>query len=433
MKWDGQQDTALAQVARWMLIPPTVEQLFCLFGYAGVGKTTLAKYLVSLARRKWLFASFTGKAAHVLRTKGCEGAQTIHSLIYRPAGTTKDKEIRQLEEKILEIDRKIDELGGDNLTREESQEAFDGYAELLRQRQLLLEGIRRVQSESEVRWALWANSPLADPSVEGIVIDECSMVDKQIGQDLESFGKKILVLGDPAQLPPVGGGGYFTNREPDVLLTEVHRHAQESGILRLATQVRQGANHIGPMIWGEDCSVLSQDFLSDKERQNAMLSADQVLVGRNATRRQFNLAIRHLLGYEKLLVPGDRLVCLKNDRALGVYNGSQWKVQTIEEIDALEKTATVTLRSEDNSSEFITVPIWLHHLLGKPNELSDMGWDRYDRGEFDYGYVLTVHKAQGSQWDNVVLCDEGSAFRQDARRWRYTGITRAARKLTVLL
>ena len=52
---------------------------------------------------------------------------------------------------------------------------------------------------------------------------------------------------------------------------------------------------------------------------------------------------------------------------------------------------------------------------------------------FDYGYVLTVHKAQGSQWDDVVLFDESWAFREHRDRWLYTGITRAAERLTVVV
>ena len=58
---------------------------------------------------------------------------------------------------------------------------------------------------------------------------------------------------------------------------------------------------------------------------------------------------------------------------------------------------------------------------------------RRNSDSFDYGYVLTVHKAQGSQWDNVVLFDESWAFREHRDRWLYTGITRAAERLTVVI
>ena len=66
--------------------------------------------------------------------------------------------------------------------------------------------------------------------------------------------------------------------------------------------------------------------------------------------------------------------------------------------------------------------------------IEDYDWPRrkpYD--EFDFGYVLTVHKAQGSQWDDVVLFDESFAFPDSRERWLYTGVTRAAKRLTVVV
>ena len=70
---------------------------------------------------------------------------------------------------------------------------------------------------------LWDDAPAS--KAELIVIDECSMVDAELGRDLMSFGVPLLVLGDPAQLPPIQGGGFFTEAEPDAMLTEVHRQA----------------------------------------------------------------------------------------------------------------------------------------------------------------------------------------------------------------
>ena len=73
------------------------------------------------------------------------------------------------------------------------------------------------------------------------MIDECSMVDAELGRDLMSFDVPVLVLGDPAQLPPIQGGGFFTEAEPDAMLTEVHRQAQDDPIVRLSMEVREGA------------------------------------------------------------------------------------------------------------------------------------------------------------------------------------------------
>src|SRR3954447_8475454 len=157
-----QQDQALQAVSAWLAEKPGgpgTQQIFRLFGYAGTGKTTLARHLAQNVDGKVAFAAFTGKAAMVMRAKGCFGASTIHSLIYR--------------------------------ARESGEEtpSFD----------------------------LWEDAPASKAKL--IVIDECSMVDADLGRDLLSFGVPILVLGDPAQLPPISGGGFFTAEEPDMMLT----------------------------------------------------------------------------------------------------------------------------------------------------------------------------------------------------------------------
>ena len=179
MNFSGQQNEALSKAGAWlrMRYAPT----FYLAGYAGAGKSTLAMHLAEHADGKVAFAAFTGKAAMVMRQKGCHGARTIHALIY---------------------ESDVDPTTGDVTTRLRPPGWLDKYAL--------------------------------------IIIDECSMVDEEMGKDLLSFGRPVLVLGDPAQLPPVRGGGYFTARQPDYMLTEVHRQAADSPIIRLATEIREG-------------------------------------------------------------------------------------------------------------------------------------------------------------------------------------------------
>ena len=148
------------------------------------------------------------------------------------------------------------------------------------------------------------------------------MVDAELGRDLLSFGVPVLVLGDPAQLPPIQGGGFFTEAEPDVMLTEVHRQAQDNPIVRLSMDIRAG-EYLEPGRYGETEVVAKSDL--DPQR---VLDADQVLVGRNATRRAYNNRMRERRGFEDAMPSaGDKLVCLRNNRKKGLFNGGLWTVK----------------------------------------------------------------------------------------------------------
>jgi len=379
-----------------------------------------------------------------MRQKGCADATTIHSLIYRPAGESKSSEIALLTQRIEQLERKERSLHHGLVERNVVLLSPKDAEELKTRRAQLA----KVSADNQPRFQLWANSPLADPNIDGIVIDECSMIDQYLGRDLESFGKKILVLGDPAQLPPVGAGGYFTNRDPDFHLSEIHRHARESGILRLATEIREGKSirtwadrGRDPQVreWEDsgqaDVVVRRRGDWDIQDLQMCVLAADQVLVGRNATRRTANRRHREMLGRtDPMPVPGDRLVCLRNDRELGLFNGAQFVVLAAD-CDPGSRTAELRLVDEDGRE--LSVCSWLHHLIGGDDairDLTDMGPRRRDLAEMDYAYALTVHKSQGSQWKDVLVFDESAAFGSEVgRRWIYTAITRASEKLTVVI
>ena len=128
------------------------------------------------------------------------------------------------------------------------------------------------------------------------------MVDAELGRDLMSFDCPLLVLGDPAQLPPIQGGGFFTDAEPDAMLTEVHRQAQDDPIVRMSMDIREGRElEIGRH--GESEVVSRKELDPDR-----VMSADQVLVGRNNTRRAYNMRVRQRLNIEDPLpVAGDKL------------------------------------------------------------------------------------------------------------------------------
>jgi exodeoxyribonuclease-5 len=361
--WSPQQDAALAAVSRWL--KAGTPQVFRLFGYAGTGKTTLARHTAEAVGGEVVFAAYTGKAAHVMRAKGCVGAGTIHSLIYRARGE--------------------DENGPTFVL---NQDSAAGKAAL-------------------------------------VVIDECSMVDEEIGRDLLSFGAPVLVLGDPAQLPPVAGGGFFTDAGPDVMLTEVHRQAADDPIIRMSMIVRQGG------VLAEGAYGASRVVGRDDIEPEEVLAADQVLVGRNATRRSYNARVRHLLGREgPVPVADDTLVCLRNVRRRGLLNGSLWRVERARKPRKGLLRYTLSPEDGDTGNRRTVVSINPAYFDGTAAALSPAERRRSD--EFDFGYVLTVHKAQGSQWDDVILFDESFAFRQNRARWLYTGITRAAERLTVV-
>jgi exodeoxyribonuclease V len=362
------QDAALKAASDWLAAKPGrggTPQVFRLFGYAGTGKTTLARHLAEGIDGTVRYAAFTGKAALVMRSRGCEGASTLHSLIYK--------------------------------ARESDQETPS--------------------------FELWDDAPASRARL--IVVDECSMVDAELGRDLLSFDVPVLVLGDPAQLPPVQGGGFFTDAEPDVMLTEVHRQAEDDPIVRLSMDVREGRT-LSPGTYGET-EVVTRSTL-DPQR---VLAAEQVLVGRNTTRRAYNRRMRERRGLtEELPMPGDKLVCLRNNRRKALFNGGLWTVT--ERRASKSKLVTMRIKPEDDpAGREVKVTVRPECFLGG---IEDMAWEErraYD--EFDYGYVLTVHKSQGSQWDDVVLFDESFAFQDSRARWLYTGITRAAKRLSIVI
>lgn len=374
MRFSPEQDRALVEVDRWLKAGE--RQVFRLFGYAGTGKTTLARHLAEGVDGDVLFAAFTGKAAQVLRSRGAANASTIHSLIYRPRG-----------EEAVE-----DEETG--------------------------------KTEVMPMFALNRQSPVSKAAL--IIIDECSMVDEALGQDLLSFGTPVLVLGDPGQLPPVSGGGFFTEHDPDVLLEEIHRQALDNPIVELARQVRLG-HSIMVGDYGETARIIRK---ADVEAE-LVLQADQVLVGTNRTRRRYNERLRQLKGFEgPLPAAGDKLVCLRNDPQKGLLNGSLWQVTSAAR--TVKPFMNVLIRAEDEGIERYSAKVKLLKAAFEEPE-REIPWQvRRRHDDFDYGYALTVHKAQGSQWDEVVLFDESYAFREHRDRWLYTAVTRAAERLTIV-
>lgn len=368
MKFEGQQATALQAVQKW-LRDKRGKQIFRMFGFAGAGKTTLAKEVANMVPGKVLFCSFTGKAALVLKSKGCTPSSTIHSLIYKPL---EDPET------------------------------------------------------GETKFILNPDSDAATADL--IIVDEVSMVGEDIGKDLLSYGTRILVLGDPAQLPPIKGTGFFTDAEPDVMLTEIHRQAADNPIIRMSIDVREGR----PLQMGHygESKVITRDQVDQQE----VLAADQILVGMNKTRRAFNARIRTLLDRtSRYPEQGDRVICLRNNKIKKLLNGGMWNVEKSYMVGAKHKRIAMEIKSLDDDSILhpVEVEVPIEFFLGTDDQLD---WRvKKEHDEFDHGYAISVHKSQGSSWSHVVVFDESRVFREHAMNHLYTALTRASDRVTVVI
>ena len=366
MAWSPQQELALKSVNRWFVGETKRKKIFRLFGPAGTGKTYLAKSFAEQIDGDVVYCAFTGKASDVLRKYGCHGATTIHSLIYTP-----------------DVDKKT--------------------------------GI--------VTFRLNRDSPVKDAAL--IIIDECSMVNEELAKDLLSFGKPILVLGDPFQLPPVEGAGYFTNAEPDFMLTEIHRQAKDNPIIHLATMIR---NHELPSLgnYGESRVI-------DKIGTEDLVNCDQVLVGRHVTREMVNKKVRKIKEFdEDLPMPGEKLICLKNDRDLYIYNGSMFEVLKTIPPKKFSKFFEMHLDHDDGSRAAVKVKVHMSFFDDAVAAPGKKDWKMLKgTQEFDFGYGVTVHKAQGSQWDHNLVWDESYCFRDASYRWLYTAVTRSSEKVDI--
>ncbi|MGW3619477.1 ATP-dependent DNA helicase [Micromonospora arida] len=385
MKLSREQAEGINRINRWR--KSGRNQVFRAFGYAGTGKTTIAKHFDGDGV---LYAAYTGKAAQVLTLKGCK-ATTLHSLLYKPT--------RQVQRELADLWAKV------RATRDPEV------------KHKLMSHIKALDKPG---WKLNPDSPLAAAKL--LVVDEVSMVNEAMAEDILGFGVKVLVLGDPAQLPPIHGDGYFTDARPDVLLTEVHRNT--GAVLEWATRVRnQGAWAKFPK--REGTGVLNLPGRRDRVPASKLVKFDQVIVGLNKTRWLYNRTIRAHLGYPSdRPIVGDRVICLENSPSLGVINGEQFDVLDVWGTHPL----SMRLRNVDTGAVLKDLPV---HPEGFNHSGGKISLPR-DAGNFTYGYAITCHKAQGSQWGSVLVVDEAGAMRGDARRWMYTALTRAEDRVVVV-
>ena len=405
------QQEAEALIEAWYFHLNT--QIFVLCGYAGTGKTFLVDHVVRalglVAGESAAFVAPTGKAASVLIKAGVP-ATTVHSLIY-----TREEDIE------------VDENG------EVISEQF----------------LRFVRRES------------IDSKIKLIVLDETSMVSDDVLRDLLSFGVKCLCCGDPAQLPPVGGSNTLL-RSPVITLREIVRQERDNPIVRLAERIRAGER---PQ-YGEygSVSVVPRRSLDAAARRKLFCEANQIIVGTNRTRALVNREVRAFRGIppERILPEeGEKIICTLNDwskpldergdfHLVNGIIGTCYHVR--EQLDGLGQLdfqpEFLPDRVEDlpfdtgifvrgqyyhgygNRACLLTNGILVHE--GNREMLRRFKVRREDTVcRFEFAYAVTCHKAQGSEYDFVVVVDE-SGFFENGREWLYTAVTRAKKRLVII-
>lgn len=366
------------------------EKYTVISGYAGTGKSTLVRFIIealNVPEEDVCFATFTGKAAQVLLKKGNKNVKTLHKLLYKsfpkPDGT-------------------------------------------------------------------FVRIPVDEVPYRIVVVDEVSMAPKTLMSLLANYDVHIICLGDPFQLPPIDKkeDNHLLDN-PHVFLDEIMRQAQESEIIRLTMDIRAG-KPISPM-HGDEVIIVKKDELN-----TGMLEwADQVLCATNATRVSLNTQMRQLAGMGNMKPQdGDKLICLMNywdifsDNEDPLINGTiGWiknsfttYVQLPYWADNKQIPVLMCDFLTDGGSVFTGVDIDRNMIITGE---SSMDWKTSYRlaknpktkhlipMEFTYGYAITCHKAQGSEWEKVLVVEENFPYKEEHARWLYTAATRASEKLLI--
>lgn len=246
-----------------------------------------------------------------------------------------------------------------------------------------------------------------DPGCGGFIIDESSMVSEEIYSDLTSFGLPIIFVGDHGQLEPIGDG-FNLMKNPDYKLEEIHRNAGD--IAHFAGHMRHGFSARGFKPQDGSVSLVSKVGIND------YLEADQVICAYNKTRVKVNAQVRKALGHKGLLKVGERVMCLKNNKKQGLFNGMQGTV-----VKLYQKSRGGKYMDFLFGDTLIEGVKYTPKHFGQ--ESYDIGWGGDGPNPFDYAYCVTCHKAQGDEWNNVLVIEQ-KCNKWDHKRWAYTAASR---------
>lgn len=422
-----EQEEALALIKNWYYSDD--RQVFKLTGLAGTGKTYLISHLEEELDCSILYLAYTGKASNNLSVKGLE-SRTIHSVLYRPT-----KDLCEPSDSLLS--QVISELGlkcSMESCKSRLLEAFSNSAS-----EKVLKFVRKDSSQEEI------------PSL--IVIDEASMVSRVIYTDLMELDVKILLCGDPGQLPPIETDKTWSAlSNPDYTLTNIQRQQEDNPIIQLAHKIYnwniESLEYNAPSQTDSGmCLILNKQFgaasNAGKHIEDLMLQAEQVLCFTNKYRAYANDCLRKRKGFTKIFPqPGDKLICAKNNWRLVTDDVPLVNGQIGECISFDIKNRTCDKKSypvgvlefmPDYTTQILKVQISLNPFLPKEERIPEDVVDYLKLNKFEYGYAITVHKAQGSEWDSVFAVYDSNITVDHLKEWLYTALTRARNQVILYL
>ena len=441
---------------------------YILQGFAGTGKTTLVKQLLTdlkIPLSRIALIAPTNRAAKVLGNKTGIPTRTMFSLIY--SSEREELEYQRVRLRIWNEAANFSMLGDlliadqqDGLDEEFEDEwesgHWEGYdkavakAEFMSDRQeivLRLEDItlpedpearldlfvsmkkERIKThEKNIKEILRQDMPMHKRSPEellkkydAILCDESSMLSEKNGNDLVSYGVPVFLVGDPFQLPPVKARAYWDGKTPNSLLTKIERQkGPGAGIPLAGEELRNGR------------IPRSNESLTIHPRQGKMslpkevfMAADQILVRTHTVRERIVESMRKWLGfYGPGPMKGEKIVAAYNDKGIGIMNGELYEVL---EARYERGDTVVEMDLKDPFGKVIpSVKAWVKGFGGRSQT------DKLDEafGKFWFGYAITCHQSQGSEWPVVIVYDDGPgpSGKLEYYRWLYTAITRASRK-----
>jgi exodeoxyribonuclease-5 len=295
-----------------------------------------------------------------------------------------------------------------------------------------------------------------------LVVDEASMVTKR---DFEALGHypRVLFTGDPDQLPPVledgapeeelGSCGVLDR--PDATLEAIHRHGKDTSIYVVSHGARQGrqpdfqASPDGRVLFlSEEQGHFGRDHLA-----HYIDRADVVLTQRNSVRVMINEYVRRRRGFMRTPVdftpkPGEILVCGENfmhpERRTRVANGERLVVREFlgrravrPDVPEIEDFAVIAHPEgrEIDEGEWLVSSQMLRgdQIRAAVLTTEHVSGPRSNVLRADWGYALTVHKAQGSEWPRVVVVDDlDPDHRVPLHKWYYVAYSRAVEQLVIL-